>query len=689
MTRRPTPRVALARRASVALTLLLSAAIPGGCGGSRETTGSRPSAVSPVEVPSPVESADPPKRATRPAGGTAPVLWLGLDGLDWEILDRLSGAGRMPNWKRLVAEGYSSRLSAFVPILSPVLWTTAATGVGPDVHRVLDFQEVDPKSGLKVPISGLSRAVPAVWNLASAAGRKVGVVGWWATHPAEQVNGFFISDHASPILYEKASLSGVAYPPGLEAGVSRTVEREGHPGSADLARFVEIPSAELTRNLESGQGMDNKIVALARIVAATRVYQRAGRDLYDKNLPDLMMLYIEGTDEIGHFFAPFAEPRLSCVSEEDFARYRRTADVYYGLIDQILGQWMRRAAEDGATLIVHSDHGFKWGGDRPCDLSSSGWSTAAYWHRLEGVFAAWGARVQPGKERGKKPSMFDVAPTALALLGLPQDRRMRGRPISEGFRDLGPPVRKDLFSGVAVRRVVAAPMSATEANEYSKKLLALGYLSGSEAKPLSPPGGDLPGMTEGAWNNLGLYLRETVENLPAAREAFEKSLALSPGYHSPMFNLAILSRGVGDDGRAQDWLFRSFAAGHAEPERTLVGWINWYEENRPAAVVPLLEEAIKRYPANEVFARTLALYRFKRQDCQGGYGLLAPFEVKTSDPNTLNSLALLETCLGRRQDAVALLERSLSIQPDQPGAVESLNILRRGHPVPGMRKGIQ
>ena len=118
----------------------------------------------------------------------------------------------MPNWKRLSSEGYTAKLRSFAPLISPILWTTAATGVPPDIHRVLDFQEVDPKTGRKVPISGLSRAVPAVWNLASAEGRKVGVVGWWATHPAEEVNGFFISDRASPILFGKLPLAGVAFP---------------------------------------------------------------------------------------------------------------------------------------------------------------------------------------------------------------------------------------------------------------------------------------------------------------------------------------------------------------------------------------------------------------------------------------------------------------------------------------------
>jgi predicted AlkP superfamily phosphohydrolase/phosphomutase len=218
---------------------------------------------------------------------------------------------------------------------------------------------VDPASGRKVPISGNSRSVPAVWNLASAAGRKVGVVGWWASHPAEEVNGFFVSDHASPILYDKPTLSGSAYPSSLEAGVAQIVEREGHPTPADLARFVDLPPAGIGRILGSDQGMDNAVVALARIVAATRVYHRAARDLYDKNLPDLMTVYIEGTDEIGHFFSPFTPPRLACVSEEDFGRYHRAVEVYYGMVDQMLGQWMRRAEEDHATLLVNSDHGSK------------------------------------------------------------------------------------------------------------------------------------------------------------------------------------------------------------------------------------------------------------------------------------------------------------------------------------------
>ena len=666
------------RLSSQAIGLALTALVACGRGG-QEGSAAAPAPAAPQVSAPPVESADNPSRARRAAGASSPVLFIGLDGLDFEILDRLSAQGRMPNWKRLAAEGYTTRITSFVPILSPVVWTTIATGVGPDKHRVLDFQEVDPKSGQKVPISGVSRAVPAVWNLASAAGRSVGVVGWWATHPAEEVKGFFISDHASPILYGKLSLSGVAFPASLSPGVGQILARDGRVTEADLAPFVDVPAAEISQALGSGQGMENRIVALSRILSATRVYQSVARDLYDRNLPDLMMLYIEGTDEIGHVFAPDTPPRLACVSDEDFRRYQNAVAVYYGVVDRMLGQWMRRAEEDHATLVVQSDHGFKWGEDRPCERSSLNWSTAAYWHRLEGVFAAWGARVRPGKGSGARPTMFDSAPTVLALLGLPADRRMTGHPIAAAFRDLPSPAKRDLYAGVTVRRVPGGEMSDAERSEYTKKLLALGYLSGSEAKPLAPTGGERPGMTEGAWNNLGLYERETLGDLRSAREAFEKALALRPGYHSPMFNLAILYRTQKDGARARDWLFRSFAAGHADPEGTLLGWVNWYEEHGAAAeAVPLLERAVAEFPQNEVFARALGISRFKRKDCPGAAAVVAPFEQKTSDPATLNSLALFQTCLGKRQDAIVLLERSLALKPDQPGAIQSLNILRNG-----------
>jgi predicted AlkP superfamily phosphohydrolase/phosphomutase len=622
-----------------------------------------------------VEAADA-ARTPRPPGGPAPVIWLGLDGLEWELLDRLAAEGKVPHWSRLIAEGSSGRLQSYLPILSPLLWTTAATGVGPDVHRVLDFQEVEPGTGEKVPISGRSRAVPAVWNLASAAGRRVGVVGWWATHPAEVVSGFFVSDRASPILFERLPLSGVAFPPALEPAVERVVARDGQVTAEELSAFLDVPQEEIASALSSGAGMEDPIVALSGILAATRISQRIARDRYDREHPDLMALYLEGTDEIGHVFASFTPPRLPCVSERDFRRYARAVDVYHGLVDRMLGQWMRRAEEDGATLMVHSDHGFRWGEGRSCPRSTFDSATASLSHRADGVYAFWGRGVRRGASRGEG-RIFDVAPTVLALLGLPADVRMTGRPIGSAFERLAPTGRKNLFDGLVVSRVSAAAMTAEQASEYTRKLLALGYLSGSQTRPLAPPGGEVPGMTEGAWNNLGLYERDMLENPKRAREAFEKALALSPDYASPMFNLAVLSLWEKDFKASENWLFRGLAAGFPDPEGRVEQWAASYRgEKRFADERRLLEQAAPKYPASERLARGLAMARFRARDCAGAEGALAFFAGMTGDPETLNAMAMLRACLGHPREAIALFERSLAIQPGQAFVVQSLKMLR-------------
>jgi predicted AlkP superfamily phosphohydrolase/phosphomutase/Flp pilus assembly protein TadD len=629
-----------------------------------------------------VESSDVASRATRPpaTGSRRAVIWIGLDGLDFEIVDRLAASGAMPSWKRIAAEGWTARLKSDYPLISPVLWTTAATGRTPDAHRVLDFQEVDPATGRKVPISGLSRAVPAVWNLASAAGRKVGVIGWWATHPAEEVDGFFVTDRVSPLLFE-GSAAGAVYPASLQDGVARTAQRESRVAAEDLAPYLDAPASDVERALGSGAGMKDPVVALSRILAATRTTQRVARELYDRTLPDLTAVYFEGTDEVGHVFASFTPPRVACasVSDADVARYSRVAETYYAAVDRILGQWMRRAEEDGAVLVVSSDHGFKWGDDRPCGFASGEAATAAFWHRPEGVLAAWGRGVERGAPRASA-SQMDLTPTVLALLDLPATTAMSGAVRVEAFEGLHAlPKKKDAASSSPAVRRVAAPESSKDADEYAKKLLALGYLSASQPQTLAAPGGDRPGMTEGAWNNLGTYEMRTRGDAAAARRAFEKALELAPAYPAPMFNLAVLAREGGDFAAAESWLFKAVVAVKADPGPSVTGWAREYEKRgQESAAKSLLARAARDYPDNEAIARERALLLQRAGDCRAAAAALAPFESKTADAQTLNDLALIETCLADRAAVERLLARSLELNPNQPGVAQALERVRRG-----------
>ena len=59
------------------------------------------------------------------------MIFVGLDGADWQLIDRYTASGAMPNLARLVAEGAGGALETIHPPLSPIVWTTMMTGVSP------------------------------------------------------------------------------------------------------------------------------------------------------------------------------------------------------------------------------------------------------------------------------------------------------------------------------------------------------------------------------------------------------------------------------------------------------------------------------------------------------------------------------------------------------------------------------
>src|SRR5262249_41159740 len=142
-----------------------------------------------------------------------------------------------------------------------------------------------------------------------------------------------------------------------------------------------------------------------------------------------------------------------------------------------------------------------------CGRSSLQWTTAAFWHRMEGVLAVWGARVKASPKR-TDGSVYDIAPTVLMLLDFPVDPKMRGHALTDFFEGVRPPGREPLFSTIEVRRLSPEAPSPAERDAYAERLKSLGYLSGSESRSLPAASGPFPGRTEGAWNNLGLLQRD-------------------------------------------------------------------------------------------------------------------------------------------------------------------------------------
>lgn len=71
------------------------------------------------------------------------VIFLGLDGLDPNLAEKWMGEGKLPHLSRLREQGSYQRLRTTFPALSPVAWSTFATGVNPGRHNIFDFLNRD------------------------------------------------------------------------------------------------------------------------------------------------------------------------------------------------------------------------------------------------------------------------------------------------------------------------------------------------------------------------------------------------------------------------------------------------------------------------------------------------------------------------------------------------------------------
>jgi predicted AlkP superfamily phosphohydrolase/phosphomutase len=79
----------------------------------------------------------------RRRGSVKKAILLGFDGLDPAVTERLMAEGKLPNFSRLKKMGGYSRLRTTFPALSPVAWSTFATGVNPAKHNIFDFLNRD------------------------------------------------------------------------------------------------------------------------------------------------------------------------------------------------------------------------------------------------------------------------------------------------------------------------------------------------------------------------------------------------------------------------------------------------------------------------------------------------------------------------------------------------------------------
>ncbi len=577
----------------------------------------------------------------------------------------------MPTLARLVREGASGTIATLHPPLSPLIWTTMMTGVSPLEHRVLDFLRVNPSTHQREPITSDERAAPAVWNMATDAGKKVGALGFWATYPAETVNGLVVSDRLFTFLYSESSPPpGVVYPPSLESWAAdglRKAERE-----ADYEHLKALmPSLGEQEYREAAAITDpyaHPVSALRRILIETNVYADLGRDWFEREKPDLLLVYIQGTDSIGHVFAPYAPPRQPNISEADYARYSEVPQRYFARIDRMLEEYRRLAQASGGVLMLASDHGFTWSEGRPTELSSVANATAARWHRENGIYLLWGNGIQPSPApaHALHGSVQQVCASLLALSGLPPGRGVAG-PVLPRVPVLNASAAVDYRQFYT--KPAAPPQSAAASDprvdaDTVAKLKALGYIGGAE----EASGRSAGTRTAGSLNNEGLLLKQQ-NRIDEAIDAFDRALTVDPNLASALWNLSdlLFAQNRSLD-KSDDLLVRAFAHGLPEAPKYLIGRAIGYQRNGEIdRSVRLLNMALAAKPDDPELLLFRGRYRVEQGDCASGLNdFRRATELSPSNAAAFASRGLAELCVGDHAAAQASLRRSLQLDPNQP-----------------------
>ncbi|MCX6551437.1 MAG: alkaline phosphatase family protein [Acidobacteria bacterium] len=642
---------------------------------SRTTSPERPGPA-PTAVPGLATSGQPATIAPvdevvrQSAAGRAPVIVVGLDAVDWDLLDPLIASRAMPNLAQLVREGDAGQLATLHPPLSPIVWTSMMTGADPVRHGVLDFVRLRPDTGDKEPITSSERKVPAIWNMASAAGKRVAVFGLWATYPAEPVNGLMVSDRMFTFLYsEAAPPEGVVYPRDSEAWAREVEARVSR--QTDLAAVKAylpwLTPAEYASATSDVDPYSHPVAGLRRILLETRIYHELATDWIRTRKPDLAIVYFQGTDSIGHVFAPFAPPRQTSISVEDYTRYSSVPRQYFHRIDEMLGDYRRLAEASGAALFIVSDHGFTWGEGRPTKLSSFANATAARWHRPNGIYLLWRPDTPRSSSARQQAGVTQVCATVMALLGMPRGAGLENSPV--------PPVTFASQASVDYARFfqpMAAPVQASRPagsegdQDRLAQLRALGYIGASEPSRVTPLGtGAERTRSAGSYNNEGLVLVNQ-GRIDEAIAAYEKALAIEPKLASALWNLSdlLFSRGR-DLVRSDDLLLQALAAGLPDATRFVIGRAIGYQRSGDIArSLRLLGPATRIRPDEPEFWLFSGRYLVEQGECAKAVEQFGrAIAIAPDNPAAYSARALGRLCDGDRAGARTDLQRALALNP--------------------------
>lgn len=366
------------------------------------------------------EQADLQPRPSQPV----PVLLVGVDGFEWNVVLPLLREGRLPHIQKLMEEGIYGTMKTQQPTRSPAIRTTIATGKTPEVHGIDGFLRTEDPPILR---TSADRKAKAFRNILSERRRTVDCIGWWVTFPVEEINGVLVAQSNTWASAEERGINKGTLIPGVDGQVHPEEYADAFLGivgkvNEDLTGILD--DVIETVGKEPTEEVADALEVSRRAYRADTIYEKlAIRLLSEEPAPDLMAVYFGTPDVVGHRFWKHMDlhaltPEVS--EPQGFPGWSKVISHSYERVDRAIGNLRKHLPRDAVIMII-SDPGMRpWGHhDAPASF-----------------FVAAGPGI---KKLGGKPvsqlhhddltrvgSVMDVLPTLLALVHMPAARDMSG-----------------------------------------------------------------------------------------------------------------------------------------------------------------------------------------------------------------------------------------------------------------------
>ncbi|MFP5263014.1 MAG: alkaline phosphatase family protein [Blastocatellia bacterium] len=263
------------------------------------------------------------------------VLFIGLDGSTFDVLDPLMEAGLMPRLRSFIEGGVRGLLETTIPPITPTAWVSWMTGKNPGKHGVFEFLLRRKGSGAlpDMPVSARSRDGLPFWDVLGRMGKRAIVTNVPCTYPPQMSNGLMVSDFLTP-----RGRRDFTHPAGL------IEEIESRFGPYQLY-ITEVYSPGKVDNI------------LNQLFEELEYKTKVNRYLMDEYGWDVFATHYWGTDRFQHELWHLLDESHPFFDRKEHDAHVGRIHEYWNAVDSTLGE-LFDAAGDGATVYLGSDHGF-------------------------------------------------------------------------------------------------------------------------------------------------------------------------------------------------------------------------------------------------------------------------------------------------------------------------------------------